>query len=37
MIEGVLKFAHADRFLKTYATALAAAEGFPDTPEIFAC
>ena len=28
MIEGVLKLAHADRFLKCYPTALAAAESF---------
>lgn len=32
MIEGVLKLAHADRFLKCYPTALAAAESFKDTP-----
>ena len=32
MIEGVLKLAHADRFLKCYATSLAAAESFSDSP-----
>jgi anti-anti-sigma factor len=32
MIEGVLKLAHADRFLKCYPTALAAAESFSDSP-----
>jgi anti-anti-sigma factor len=31
MIEGVLKLAHADRFLKCYPTALAAAESFSDS------
>ena len=31
MIDGVLKLAHADRFLKTYPTALEAAEGFSDS------
>lgn len=31
MIEGVLKLAHADRFLKCYPTALAAAQSFPDS------
>ena len=30
MIDGVLKLAHADRFLKSYPTALAAAESFSD-------
>lgn len=30
MIEGVLKLAHADRFLKTYPTAREAAESFSD-------
>jgi anti-sigma B factor antagonist len=32
MVEGVLKLAHADRFLKTYPNALAAADSFPDLP-----
>jgi anti-sigma B factor antagonist len=32
MIEGVLKLAHADRFLKCYPSALAAAESFSDSP-----
>ena len=31
MIEGVLKLAHADRFLKCYPTALAAAESFSES------
>jgi anti-sigma B factor antagonist len=31
MIEGVLKLAHADRFLKCYPTAIAAAESFSDS------
>lgn len=31
MMEGVLKLSHADRFLKTYPTALAAAESFFDS------
>ncbi len=31
MIEGVLKLAHADRFLKAYPTALEAAESFSDS------
>ena len=30
MIDGVLKYAHADRFLKCYPTALAAAESFSE-------
>ena len=31
MIDGVLKLAHADRFLKTYPTALEAADSFSDS------
>lgn len=31
MIDGVLKYAHADRFLKCYPTALAAAESFSES------
>ena len=31
MIEGVLKLAHADRFLKCYPNAIAAAESFSDS------
>ncbi len=31
MIDGVLKLAHADRFLKTYPTSHEAAESFSDT------
>jgi anti-anti-sigma factor len=31
MIDGVLKLAHADRFLKAYPTSLEAAEGFFDS------
>jgi len=31
MIEGVLKLAHADRFLKTYPTAIEAAESLSDS------
>jgi anti-sigma B factor antagonist len=31
MIEGVLKLAHADRFLKCYPTSLVAAESFSDS------
>lgn len=30
MIDGVVKLAHADRFLKSYPTAMAAAESFAD-------
>jgi len=33
MIEGVLKLAHADRFLKAYPTALEAAESFSDSSQ----
>ncbi len=33
MIDGVLKIAHADRFLKTYPTALAAAESFSESSQ----
>jgi anti-sigma B factor antagonist len=32
MIDGVLKLAHADRFLKAYPTAREAAESFSDSP-----
>ncbi len=32
MIDGVLKLTHADRFLKCYPSALAAAESFSDSP-----
>jgi anti-sigma B factor antagonist len=32
MIDGVLKLAHADRFLKSYPTAREAAESFSDSP-----
>jgi anti-sigma B factor antagonist len=32
MIDGVLKLAHADRFLKAYPTALEAADSFSDSP-----
>jgi hypothetical protein len=31
MIDGVLKLARADRFLKAYPTALEAADSFPDS------
>ncbi len=33
MIEGLLKMTHADRFLKCYPTALAAAESFSDSAD----
>jgi anti-anti-sigma factor len=33
MIDGVLKLAHADRFLKCYPSALAAAESFTDSAD----
>ncbi len=33
MIEGVLKLAHADRFLKAYPTVLEAAESFSDSSQ----
>lgn len=33
MIDGLLKLTHADRFLKCYPTALAAAESFSDSVE----
>ena len=33
MIDGVLKLAHADRFLKAYRTALEAAESFSDASQ----
>jgi len=33
MMEGVLKLTHADRFLKTYPTAIEAAESFSDSAQ----
>jgi anti-sigma B factor antagonist len=33
MMDGVLKLTHADRFLKTYPTALEAAESFSGNPQ----